>query len=406
MKYPENSITIHLYRYQEVVSSLIYSVIQRKYTESVFWGLELYDSGMMDGLDMKLLEAWIQYAGFGTHCYSVLLEIIEINKLDRDQWVNTLYRWSRAIPDTTVAQLLIRGSVAPTSWKPTFPHSEVYETVEAAVNDCIRRGKTLEAWILSRAIGVEELWEIFNKHIVAGSYRQSMMETVKAFKEHISEQVILAACLVLVTIPESFLESSIAEPKAVATPSELLNAVLDWDQEESIRKRRCFPIRPEAITYTCERSSLSVRESVLNEIQCGLEQSMKSSPCWQIILEDYMDDNTNWKNDIYKEMFYDTYFPGGSDDIPDEWPSKDKELSHGRGLGKSTEVALKQYVGYMLRNKSCLGAYKCGIDLPMTLPPSLQWDSIYSELKGTCKKSLDSQVPFTSICTRFEFKLA
>jgi hypothetical protein len=403
MECPENSITIHLYRYEEVVSSLIFSVIQRKYTESVFWGLELYDSGMMDGLDMKLLETWIQYAGFGTHCYSVLLEIINMNKLDRDQWADALYRWSRAIPDSTVAHLLIRGSVAPTSWKPRFPHSEHYETVEAALHDCIKRGKALEAWILSRAIGTEELWHIFNKHIGTGSYRQSMMETLKGFKNNISEQVTLAACLVLVTIPENFLEASIAEPKAVATPAELLNAINEWDQEESIRKRRCFPIRPEAITYTCERSSLPMTESVLNEIQCGLEQSMKSSPCWQIILEDYMDDNTKWKNDIYKEMFYDTYFPGGTDDIPDEWPSKDKELSHGRGLGKSTQIAIKQHVGYMLRNKSCLGAYKCSLDLPSSLPPSLQWHTIYSGLKGACKKSLDSQLPFTSICTKFEF---
>ena len=115
-----------------------------------------------------------------------------------------------------------------------------------------------------------------------------------------------------------------------------------------------------------------------------------------------MDDNTRWKHDIYKEMFYDTYFPGGTDDIPDEWPSKDKELSHGRGLGKSTQIAIKQYVGYMLRNKSCLAAYKCGLDLPSSLPPSLQWDSIYPGLKGACKKSLDSQLPFTSICTKFE----
>jgi hypothetical protein len=292
--------------------------------------------------------------------------------------------------------------MAPISWRPSYPHSENYNTIEAALDDCIKRGKTLEAWILSRAIGVEELWKIFNKHIAGGSYRQSMMETVKGLRGNISEQVKLAASLVLVTIPENFLEASIAEPKVLAPPAELLNAVLDWDQEESIRKRRCFPIRPEAITYTCERSSIPVKESVLNDIQHGLEQSMKSSPCWQIILEDYMDDNTKWKNDIYKEMFYDTYFPGGSDDIPDEWPSKDKELSHGRGLGKSIEVALKQYVGYMLRNKSCLGAYKCGLDIPMTLPQSLQWDSIYSGLKGPCKTFLESQVPFTSICTRFE----
>ena len=398
MEYPQKSLTIHLYRYEEVVSSLIWCIIQRKYTESVFWALELYDSGMMDGIFQKLQEAWLLYAGFGPNCYSVLLQMND-SEIDRDDLVKTLYMWSRVTPDATVAQLLIRGSVTPTNWTVRFPHSSVYQTVEMAIHDCLKRGKALEAWTLSRAMSPKDKWDIIYKQIPNNSYRDSITKTIQSLD--ISEHVRLATCFVLAAIPDAILKASIAELKPVTIPSELLTTVSDWDEENSMRKRRCLAIRPEAITYTCERSSLPMKESALMDIHYNLEANLRDSYCWQIILDDYME-HGQWKSDTYKEMFYNTYFSYPSDDIPDEWPSKDKELSHGRGLGKTTEVALRQHLSYMLRNKTCLGAYICGITPPTGMPPTLQWDDLYANLEGDCSKFLESQLPFTSIAKRFE----
>ena len=398
MEYPQKSLTIHLYRYEEVVSSLIWSVIQRKYIESIFWGLELYDSGMMDGIFQKLQEAWLQYAGFGPNCYPVLLQMND-SEIDRDDWINRLYRWSRVTPDATVGQLLIRGSVAPTSWTVRFPHSSVYQTVHIAIHDCLKRGKALEAWILSRAMTAKDKWDILYRQIPSNSYRHSMAKTIQQL--NISEHVRLATCFVLATIPDSFLKASIAELPPATVPSEILSTVSEWDEENSIRKRRSLTIRPEAITYTCERSSLPMKESALIDIQYNLEDNLTKSYCWQIILDDYME-HGQWKSDTYKEMFYNTYFSYPSDDIPDEWPSKDKELSHGRGLGKTAEVALRQHLSYMLRNKSCLGAYICGISTPTVMPLTLQWDTVYADLEGGCNDFLESQLPFTSIVKTFE----
>ena len=353
---------------------------------------------MMDGIFQKLQEAWLLYAGFGPNCYSVLLQMNH-SEIARDDMVKMLYMWSRVKPDATVGHLLIRGSVAPTSWTIRFPHSSVYKTLEMAIHDCLKRRKTLEAWTLSRAMSVKDKWDILYREIPNGSYRHSIFKTIQALK--ISEHVRLATCFVLATIPDIFLKASVIEVTPVAIPSELLTRISDWDEENSIRKRRSLPIRPEAITYTCERSSLPMKESALIDIQYNLEENLKNSYCWQIILGDYMEDG-NWKSDTYKEMFYNTYFSYPSDDIPDEWPSKDKELSHGRGLGKSTEVALRQHVSYMLRNKTCLGAYTCGITTPREMPLTLQWDIIYTHLQGDCSEFLESQLPFTSIVKIFE----
>jgi hypothetical protein len=175
-------------------------------------------------------------------------------------------------------------------------------------------------------------------------------------------------------------------------PSELISAIEEWDAEESLKKRRILKVRPEAITYVCQRSYNPVAESLSNEIECNLELTLKISPYWIDVLSNYQKDS-KWKSDSYKEMFYDTYFNPLIDDIPDEWSLKDKEQSHGRGLGKTAQLAAYQYINNMLRNKSCLGVYSSIQQVISSPLNSLNWASIYDELYTECKEHLEAKLP-------------
>jgi hypothetical protein len=117
-------------------------------------------------------------------------------------------------------------------------------------------------------------------------------------------------------------------------------------------------------------------------------------------LEDYQDEG-QWKSESLREAFYNTYFPYSVDDIPDEWSLAEKEKSHGRGLGKTNETAIRQYINNVIRHKSIWlhDSYEALTD---TLPKSLDWDSVYSELLAPCLENLQSNLPFKPIIKRFE----
>jgi hypothetical protein len=198
--------------------------------------------------------------------------------------------------------------------------------------------------------------------------------------------------MVLVTISDAALVSSLEPLNLIHVPSEIQSMVDDLDSELSLRRRRVFKIRPECM-IECARTVLPSNQTNLKSIELDLEENLKRSPCWQVILEEYMEPDYTWKSDFYKEMFYNSYFPHCIDDIPDEWSLKDKEQSHGRGLGKTVQLATYQYINNMLRNKSCLGVYSSIQQVISSPLNSLDWASIYDELYAECKAQLEAKLP-------------
>lgn len=398
MKYPKKSLTLHLYRYEEVLASLRWSIVKRNHMEAIFWGLELYDSDMMGDLSDVLVCAWVQHIGFGRSCFSVLADILRIDEMERGEFIDCLYAWCR-LPtmDSTVFNMLLKGSLTPVEWFPRFPHSSVYGSLEQAVEDCLKRGKLMEAWLLGRAIEPEAQWFLLNR--LAKSDRLKELDIIRRLD---CDCLSRAAAFVLVSLTNETLANSLIPLTRPPLASEVARAIEEWDAEESIRKRRAYKIRPEAISL-CERATLPVRTTTKGDIEIELEKSLKISHCWQEILSDYEEDGV-WKSDQYKEMFYNTYFPWLKDDIPDEWSTHDKEQSHGYGFGKTEEVVLRQSINNMLNkmNKACIGLYQPIESVGVKLPPSLDWDSVYDNMLGRCSDSLKSSLPFKPIKKVFD----
>ena len=353
---------------------------------------------MMDDLSDLLISTWIQWIGFGKSSFPVISDILKITETDRDDFIQIMYTLCRLPRDHTGINLLLKGIMVQTTWQPRFTHATQYVTIEQATEDCLRRGKLTEAWLLARALDTEVQWIILNK-IAKTKGRTKQLDVIRLLEFDCLSRV---AAFILVCVTDEVLAASVLPHTNPPVASELLNAIEDWSAEESIRKRRVYKIKPEAITFWCSRSSLPVADSLLNDIECDLEMNLKESHCWKTILEDY-EDNGSWKSEHFKEMFYNTYFPWINDDIPDEWSLKDKEQSHGRGLGKNQEVAVRYFINNTLNSKHCIGFYKpLRVTEKDKLPNMLDWDSIYDTMMRQCNDALKPALPFRSVKKVFE----
>ena len=393
MKQIKQGLTIHLYVWEAVLANLRWAIMGRNYREAIFWAIELYESNMLD--TEFLLEVWIQQTGFTKHGISILKDILAMKELERGEFIYSIYKWCHLeIMDTTCFQLLIRGSLTPYNWTIQFPHLVEFKDIEHAVYNCLTRKKLSEAWIIARALDSDAVWLIIDRF----SEKAELISLIKSLE--VSDYLKRVACFVLITLSNEAIHAALSEPEMRDFPDELIDLIDELDNEESIKKRRRFKIRPEALTYICARSCMPVSDSNMDEIQDNLEQNLHSSPCWQVILEDYQVQG-QWKSESLREAFYNTYFPYIDDDIPDEWSLAEKEKSHGRGLGKTDETAIRQYINNIIRYKS-IWLHDSYEPLTDTLPKSLDWDSVYSELQGPCLENLQSNLPFKPIIKRFE----
>jgi len=394
MKQFENHLTLHLYRKDEVLGALRWSLINRNISESIYWGLELFDSDMEDDA-LKMLECiWITEIGFtSVSLLSRILDIYKTGELDRDSWISLLYSISQVRGrDSSLLYLLIRGANEPTSWSPRFHHSKLYDTIQNAVEDTLFRGKLLEAWLLARALSSDDQWTILNK--LTNPYTQRKQVLLKLRESNMSDLIQRAIAFILASLQDPLWQMVPFLDREL--PSEVKIAIEEWDSEESLRKRRVYKIRPEALLYLTERSQQSQLDSSEIDIQENLLETLLESPYWSEIFKEYMAED-QWKSDSYKEMFYETYF---ASDIPDEWSSEDREKSHGRGLGRTLEVALSRFIDAIFQRSKTLQIWNY-VKLA-NYDDTQEWDAMYDNLRLKVQENLEPQLPLKPIKKTFE----
>jgi len=264
--------------------------------------------------------------------------------------------------------------------------------------DAFQRGKTVEAWLLARAIPVEEQWQQLE---TAANKRGRTSELAMIRSLTLSDVEQRAAAFILVSMDPHHWKAANVEVAAMELPRELQALIDEWDSEESLRKRRVYPIRPESMLYLCGRSEQPVGESNESEIQYGILDTLKESPYWSNVLSEYMDDTNSWKSDLHHEMFYGTYFPQVIDDIPDEWSAADREKSHGRGLGRFDKaVAVQRFLNVSLQRTESIGLWvpsKPAVELL-----TMDWTSIYNEKESKCAEYLNGVMPLKPVQKVFE----
>jgi hypothetical protein len=372
------NLTKHLYRKEEVLSSLRWSIITHSIANTAFWTLELFESGLVQECTELLETIWFYHIGFGSwFALRLVLNIYEAGDISQEDLLAITCAFARRkLCDSTVFHLLLRGAQAiakaeanakAIAQATTFPHSTEYKTVQEAVIDCLKRGKLQEAWLLGRALTEEEQWPILES-IATGIGRLEALQVIKELRE--CRQESLAAAYVLVSLDHiSWIQSQAALENII--PKEVMEAIEGWQNEKSMRKRRALSPKPEAL-YLTARGQQSAYVSSEPDIQHGLIQTLLQSDYWTPILETYMNGKA-WKSARHKEFFYDTYFP---QDIPDEWSLADREKSHGRGLGKTKEQDRIWYIRLTLQHSKSIELWNS--TFPSDLDCSMDWTALYS----------------------------
>ena len=370
---PSQSLTKHLYRKDEVLSSLRWSIITHNLTDTAFWTLELFVSGLVQECTELLETIWLYHIGFGSwFALRLILHIYEAGDISQEDLLAITCAFARRrLCDSTIFHLLLRGaSDKAKAWNPVFPHATEYQTIQEAVLDCLKRGKLQEAWLLGRALTEKEQWPML-EGMATDLGRDKDLQILKELRE--CRQESLAAAYVLISLDHvTWMQSQQALDNT--TPKEVQAAIEDWvalDLAKTIRKRRAIKPRPEALLLTA-RSFQTPYVSSEPQIQGGLLKALLASEYWSPILEPYMV-NGKWKSSRQKELFYDTHFP---QDIPDEWSLADREKSHGRGLGKTQEQARARFIHYTLQHSKSLELWNS--TFPSGLDCSMDWTTLYS----------------------------
>lgn len=371
MKISNNSLTKHLYRLDEVLSSLRWSIITHNIHDTAFWTIELCESNFEQECLEMLETIWLYNIGFGSwYSLRLIQSVYEDGGVSQENMISiTCALAKRRICDSTIFHLLLRGATN-SDWKPLFPHSNEYTTIQGAVEDCLRRGKLNEAWLLGRSMDIEKQWQMLEP-IASSLGRSEALSVIKELRQCAYEN--LAAAYVLVSLDEVVWISSQEELENIL-PKEVEEAINDWQAETSMRKRRALKPKTEALLYLTSRSEQSQYTSSEPDIQMGLLDTLKKSEYWSCILEYYMTDGLRgWKSDEHLETFYETYFP---EDIPDEWSLQSREMSHGRGLGKPLEEARSRFIYYTLQRSKSLELWNSRFNL--NIDCTMEWSNLYS----------------------------
>ena len=369
MKISNNSLTKHLYRLDEVLSSLRWSIITHNLRETAFWTIELCESNFeQECLDM-LETIWLYNIGFGSwFALQLIQSIYEEGSIEQEQLVEITCALAKIkLCDATIFHLLLRGATTPLSWKPAFPHSKEYLTIQEGVEDCLKRGKLNEAWLLGRAMEVDDQWKMLEQ-FANELGRSETLSILKELRPCVYEN--LAAAYVLVSLDELVWISSQGQIEN-KMPKEIQDVIDDWSSETSMRKRRAMKPKPEALLYLTSRSEQTSYDSSEADIQDGLLNSLNASEYWSCILEHYMT-NGKWKSDEHLESFYETYFP---DDIPDEWSIQSREMSHGRGLGRPLEQGRTRFIHHTLQRSKSLELWNSKFN---EIDCTMDWTTLYS----------------------------
>ena len=390
MAHSKNHLTIHLYRKDEALASIRWAILSRNYTEAVFWGLELYDSNMEHDAIQMLTFTWMTCIGFGS--LSCLETLHTLMGADRNEWCQILMSWCKVpVHDTTAFHLLLRGVSTPSSWQPRFVHSKSYTDIDEALYNALRRGKLVDAWLISRAMNTETQWSTLEQ-FAKDKKRLGALAILR--ESQLTDIEKRAAAFTLVTLDGPILNTALM-PLVSRLPIELVSAIDTWDTDNSLRTRRVFKVRPEALLYLCDRSSQGVSDTSEPDIQQDLEKNLVASSYWRQVLTTHM--KRGIATDIKMEEFYDIFFNYKLHDIPDEWSLADREKSHGRGLGKSDEQARTHFINTIIQRSTTLGLWN---STPHYTTPSLDWTAIYESLHVPCLEGL--HVPTTPIQKQFE----
>jgi hypothetical protein len=176
-----------------------------------------------------------------------------------------------------------------------------------------------DRWRGSYWVEHEEFWQ----PLVDASETERLDKILEGLQTDMGKYTLYARLAGLVLVAsQKYIPKSSWGTLSQEEPIELAAKQLEWSEPRTIRAARVYPI-PQGCLYglTWRGCGGDTRP----ELDLSLKGFLKSA-IWKQTLSNYTTGG-QWNSDDALEEFYDTEFAGC--DIPDEWPGRDRELSHG-----------------------------------------------------------------------------
>lgn len=330
------ALTRNLYREDEVLAALRHSIVNGNVDAALFWVQEGIETDMDVRIFQTLLLVWLHCVGLqNIHWLGWLVESLRSN-LDEDTIISLVTELARSPKDSSVFALELLG-LCETSEAPDHvgvfmlpPALQGRSPVETTFAKAVLQGKIEFAWALAAPLWANEradavLWEI--QPAVVLNQINTVLEPIWSdeFVWPFRALSVLMACS-----KRDFGSLQLAPlPKA---SKEHMDA---WTARKTMRmrERRQLSIPPECLFWFTKRGSVLQSETTETELMGGLRPALTQSPFW----EDKMD--------------FDEFM---TSDIPDEWSSAARRVSHGPGIiGGSDETLIETTMKTMHCLDSC-----------------------------------------------------
>jgi hypothetical protein len=328
-------ITKNLYREDEVVAALRYSIAQGDSVRALFWVQEGLESNMDVIILQTLLITWLYSVGLGNLSWFgwFLAGLEEETAFTEESIIALTLSLVDSVRDCRIFNILALGL------------EQTTETVKFTVLPVAFRNKglTKDEVTFVRAIQQEKFqlaWSLAGPMWATGRAEEilQVMESPQFPVEKLgalySEKFVwpFRALSLLCAHSKGILHRPI-EP-APAVPGAIMS---EWELRKTIpmRYRRIYAVPPECLFPYTARGLAPVVSTDL-ELTHFLEKSMNCSTYWNGFASEYMSGGRR------REKFYDSQY---LNDIPDEWSLAARAKSHGTGAICDLATALRRFFG-------------------------------------------------------------
>lgn len=328
-------LTRNLYREDEVLVALRFCILKGRTKEAIFWAQEALDSEMRDDVLEALFWVWALTTTVANPWWLRAFRTVKQSGSPSDEDIQVLVmNLARPLRDGTGFALLGLG-LRQELWsnervgQPALPTlSRIISEEELFVARAIAQGKVLAAWGRLIPMWSKGSWCLLKELAASGSAAAElihMLEMAPVWFPRLSAAKwrwpLRAAAVALAAWP-------LKAETPYEPPIELVADRFSW-LSNPMRFRRLYAPPQIALHGFTARGQLGVAETTEKELIEQLEDSLRGSQFWESRCPELTASDTS------RETFYERYFPT---DIPDEWTSAERRVSHGTGVISNPET--------------------------------------------------------------------
>ena len=345
------SLSRHLFRLDEVVAALRYSIVERRIEEGMYWTLELLDSSEYKLLFDTLLEVWLSTVGCARLDF-----LFEFSKLVpsltkpsgelSDSLLELSYNLLKVSTDCRDGSVLAIAIISLEDFAAvanagnnmsldeqmsslSFNDSASIGTLKSKLHSGENPTTAIRAWLEIKSAG--------NLPVVNPMRRtaQAACRLLKIYKNSTGWQYLWTTLETLILcMKDDQYNEAIRGSDMVPLGVEAQELVMGWMALTGRRKSRCFTITKWCLKWCTERGRSTYQPMNIEEIRRpwtvmgrSVYWSQKATEFGCEIIGNEI--SAEASSDEAWEGFMNFAFP---DDIPDEWSLEDQMKSHGEGM--------------------------------------------------------------------------